>query len=167
MMDRPYDWLKVVIAILVTLVFWYVSTRPGLILGAPPALPIMVLLVAYLWGLSGTWLPAIIGLMIIGYLQDLMSGGPIGPWMGAGLFVYGVVSVRRAGLTVPGLVPNWARFMIALIVGVALADQLARFAADAFALPQELIVPIILTWISYLLTSHAFGLERCRSGYRG
>ena len=23
-MDRPYDWLKVVIAILVTLVFWYV-----------------------------------------------------------------------------------------------------------------------------------------------
>lgn len=142
--------LTMLVLLILGLIPWHV---PGLAVVTPA----LTLIAVYFWGIYQPHRLPYWATFVIGVLQDLLLGMPIGQGALVLLLIQGlVVSQRRFFLTKPFLVVWWGFAMVAPL-GALIAWSVASVAREAVIPVLPIIVQTVITIMLYPLFGGLFG----------
>jgi rod shape-determining protein MreD len=115
---------------------------------APP--PILAFMPVYFWCLVRPDLMPPPAVLVVGALQDLLSGGPMGIWAASFIAAYALVDRERdafAGLSGYGAILGFAA---AMFVAGTSAYLIAAFSYDRFAPVMPIFLESVVTVVLYI-----------------
>jgi rod shape-determining protein MreD len=117
--------------------------------GIAPA-PLLAFMPVYFWCLVRPDLMPAPAVLIIGALEDLLSGGPMGIWAASFIIAYALVDRERdafAGLSGYGAILG---FGAAMFVAGTSAYLIAAFSYDRFPPVMPIFLEIVVTVVLYI-----------------
>lgn len=93
-------------------ILWTAQARVG---GVDLPMPWVILVPAYLWGALQPSVQASAASFALGLFQDLVSGGPLGPFALACLIAYSAAALQRDALAGQSRMAVWIGFAIATL----------------------------------------------------
>lgn len=156
------DLVLFIVTMLVALILHALPSRLG---GGPDLAPAFPLIALFIWSVRQPWFIAPPVLLLVGVLQDLLAGAPMGVWAFAFLVAFSVMRLREADGAGGEIGPLALRFTLTAIVAFGAAWGAGSFAIGAPVAPGPLITEAILTILLFPIFAWLFARRKERSTF--
>jgi len=158
--------LPTVLAMIVTLALGlFLHAAPTRIPQGPDLLPLLPLIVLYIWSVRRPSFVSPAVIFFVGLLQDLLSGGPMGVWAFSYLVAFGLARHRDADGAGLDPIPASARFAALAAIAFACAWVTGSAALGRVAGGGALLVEGVFTILIFPVFAWAFARRRERGAF--
>ena len=155
------DLVLFVVTMLAALVLHALPSRLGSGPDLSPAFPLIAL---FIWSVRRPWFISPPVLLLVGVVQDLLAGAPMGIWALSFLVAFSVLRLREAdGAGEVG--PLALRFALTAAAAFAVAWGAGSFAIGAPVAPGPLITEAVLTILLFPIFAWLFARRKERSTF--
>lgn len=117
---RPPYGLAIWCAVTLLLALLVYAT-PARLTRSTDLMPLLPLITLFIWSTIRPYFIPPIVIFIVGLLQDLLTGGPMGIWVFAYLLSLTIMRVRKEDATTRDMGPLWFRFVATIAIAVVFA----------------------------------------------
>ena len=160
--DLVTGLVQFTISMLLALILHALPSRFGSGPDLAPALPLIAL---FIWSVRRPWFVSPFILVLVGLLQDLLAGSPMGLWSLAYLTAFGVFRLRDTDGGGGEVGPLSLRFLLTALLAFAVAWGAGSVATGAPVSPTPLITEAALTILLFPLFAWAFARRKERSTF--
>jgi rod shape-determining protein MreD len=154
-------WARRCLPAVFCLLFVLLSVLPIPIPGYSSIVPMLTLACTFFWAVHHPRLLPPVVVFVIGLVQDILSGAPVGAGAVVLLLTYGVTVSQRRFFHHRSFLQVWSGFMLVALGAAALSWLLAVIVGGAFAPPQAALFQYLLTLAVYpLVTWVLHGAQR-------
>lgn len=164
-LERKALWPGVVgmtATLALSLLLHAVPSRVG---SGPDLLPSLPLIALYIWSVRRPWFVSPPVLLLVGLLQDLLSGGPMGVWALAYLIGFGFGRMRDADGAGADVGPISVRFAVLALIAFGVAWAAGSVSIGAPVGLPALITEAALTILLFPAFAWAFARRKDRSTF--
>ena len=159
MNHRPPYWLAVWAAVSVVLSL-IIYASPGRLAQGPDLMPLLPLMAVFIWStLRPRFMPPFV-IFLIGIMQDLLTGGPMGIWALAFLAAIMIMRVRKEDVAVKELGPLWFRFVAVAVIATLVAWSAGSLAIAGPAAIRPMLVEAAASILMFPLIALIFVRKR-------
>jgi len=137
-------------------------TAPSSVGGLPDLTPSLPLIALYIWAVRRPWFVSPPVILLVGLLQDLISGGVMGVWALAYLAAFAIAR-PRSDEGAADLVPLTVRFVVLSLLAFGFAWGVGSAAIGVPAGVMPLITEAIVTILVFPMLGWVFARRKERS----
>lgn len=160
--DRDAMWPSVagfIVSLLLALVLY---TAPSSVVGLPDLTPSLPLIALFIWAVRRPWFVSPPVILLVGLLQDLISGGVMGVWALAYVAAFAIAR-PRSDEGAADLVPLTIRFVVLALLAFGFAWGVGSAVIGVPAGVAPLITETIMTILVFQVLGWLFARRKERA----
>lgn len=160
--DRDAVWPSVAAFIVTIVLALVLYTAPSSVGGLPDLTPSLPLIVLYIWAVRRPWFVSPPVILLVGLLQDLISGGVMGVWALAYVAAFAIAR-PRSDEGAADIGPLMIRFVVLTLLAFAIAWGVGSAAIGVPAGAAPLITEAIVTIVVFPVLGWLFARRKERA----
>jgi rod shape-determining protein MreD len=157
-LQRLKNLLWVMLPFLLALFCVFVYASPLRVGNFTIPMPLFPFMVIYFWSMTRPEFMPAMAIFLIGLLQDLLTGGPLGLWALTYLVTTAILSTQIDVIAGRGRGGMWAGFVLAVLLASGLAWGFARLALGPGPAGGRLGMEMLLSILAYPLAGRWFSI---------